>query len=233
MSPSTNRAEAPWKAGLHSARATLGPGVLLVAATVGVVVAYYQNATVHHWLEQVAAFRQRGGFAFSAGSMMIFAGVLPFLYLRLNPVTAPLHPWPHLLFFVTFWAYKGVEIDLLYRGLAAVFGSAHDWPTVVKKMLVDQLVYNPLFSAPYGVLLYAWKDAGFNWSAPLADLRRDRWYYRRVLPVILAVWAVWFPTVGCIYALPLALQIPLNSVVNCLWVILFSHITGRQNRRNT
>ena len=223
-------AEAPWQAGLHSAKATIKPGLLLIAAAVAVVVAYYHNAAVHDWLEQVAAIRQRGGFAFAALVMMLFAGVLPFLYLRLDRATAAGHPWPHLLFFAALWAYKGVEVDLLYRGLAAVFGTGHDWVTVGQKMLFDQLVYNPLFAAPYGVLLYGWKDAGFRWAAPLADLRAGRWYYRRILPVMIAVWAVWIPAVCCIYALPLALQIPLNSVINCFWVILFSHITGRQNR---
>ena len=230
MPASAATVEAPWQAGLHSAKATLKPGLLLIAAAAGVVLAYYHNATVHDWLEQVAAFRERGGFAFAAAMMMIFAGVLPFLYLRLDPVTAPSHPWPHLVFLAALWAYKGVEVDLLYRGATVLFGSGHDWLTVAKKMLFDQLVYNPLFAAPYGVLLYAWKDAGFHWSAPLADLRASRWYYRRVLPVMIAVWFVWVPAVCCIYALPLALQIPLNSVINCFWVILFSHITGRQNR---
>ena len=230
MSSSPATAEAPWQAGLHSARATLKPGIGLIAAAAAVVVAYYQNDTAHRWLETVADFRQRGGFAFAATAMMVFAGVLPFLYLRLNPATAAAHPWRHLFFFAAFWAYKGVEVDLFYRGLAAVFGSGHEWPVVGQKMLVDQLVYNPLFAAPYGVLLYAWKDAGFRWAAPRADLRQAGWYYRRVLPVMIAVWVVWIPAVCCIYALPLALQIPLNSVVNCFWVILFSHITSRQNR---
>ena len=223
--------EAPWQAGLHCAQATLKPGLLLIAAAAGVVTAYYQNPTVHDWLEQMAAVRQRGGFAFAAAMMMVFAGVLPFIYLRLDPATSTAHPWSHLFFIATFWAYKGIEVDLLYRGLAAVFGSGHDWLTVGKKMLFDQLVYNPLLAAPYGVLLYAWKDAGFRWAAPVADLRTGRWYYRRILPVMIAVWAVWIPTVCCIYALPLALQIPLNSVINCFWVILFSHITSRQNRQ--
>ena len=79
------------------------------------------------------------------------------------------------------------------------------------------------------MFLYDWKDAGFRWAAPLADLRAGRWYYRRILPVMIAVWAVWIPTVCCVYALPLALQLPLASVMNCLWAILFSHLTIRQN----
>lgn len=228
--PTAPSTEAPWQAGLHSARATLKPGLLLIAAAAGVVAAYYQSPAVHDWLEQVAAIRQRGGFAFSAAMMMVFAGVLPFLFLRLDPVTSSSHPWPHLIFFAAFWAYKGVEVDGLYRGLETFFGSGHDWLTIGRKMLVDQFVYNPLFAAPCGVLLYAWKDAGFRWSAPLTDLRMNRWYYRRILPVMIAVWAIWIPAVCCIYALPLALQLPFSSVINCFWVILFSHLTGRQHR---
>jgi hypothetical protein len=230
MSTSSATAEAPWRAGLHSARATLKPGLLLIAAAVGVVVSYYRNDSMHAWLEQVAVWRQRGGFAFAATMMAVFAGVLPFLYLRLERADRSPHPWPQLLFLTAFWAYKGIEVDLLYRGLTVIFGSGHDWLTVGEKMLCDQLLYNPLFAAPYGVLLYAWKDAGFHWAAPLADLRTPAWYHRRILPVMIAVWVVWIPAVCCIYALPLALQIPLNTVINCFWVILFSHLTSRQNR---
>ncbi len=222
--------EAPWRVGLHSARATLVPGMVLVAAAAAVVVSYYQNAAAHAALERLAEFRVRGGYYYSAVTTALFAGAIPFLYLRFNPATRALSPWPHLLFFVGFWAYKGVEMDALYRLQAVLFGEQVDVGTVVTKMLFDQLIYNPLFAAPYGMLLYAWKDAGFRWAAPLADFRAPRWYYRRVLPVMIAVWAVWVPTVCCIYSLPLALQLPLNSIVNCFWVILFSLITLQQNR---
>ncbi len=221
--------EAPWKAGLHSARAMQGPGLALIAVAVGAVLAYYYHPPTHAALERLTEFRQRGGFVFSGLTFMLFGGVLPFLILRLMPVTAAKHPWPQLAFFAIFWAWKGVEVDLLYRLQAAVFGAENSWPVVLKKMLADQLIYNPLYAAPYGVFLYAWKDAGFHWAAPLADLRAGRWYYRRIIPVMFAVWAVWIPTVCCVYALPLALQLPLASVMNCLWAILFSHLTIRQN----
>ncbi|MBI3884493.1 MAG: hypothetical protein HY302_02000 [Opitutae bacterium] len=224
-------AEAPWEAGLHSARAMAGPGLALIAVAVAAVLAYYYHPPTHAALEQLTEFRQRGGFAFSGVTFMLFGGVLPFLILRLTPATAAKHPWPQLAFFALFWAWKGVEIDLLYRLQAVVFGAENTWPVVLKKMLADQLVYNPLYAAPYGVLLYAWKDAGFRWATPLADLRAGRWYARRILPVMFAVWGVWIPTVCCVYALPLALQLPLASVMNCLWAVLFSQMTLRQNRR--
>lgn len=221
--------EAPWKAGLHSARAMLGPGLVFITIAVVTVLAYYYHPGTRAALELLAAFRQRGGYVFSAVSFMIFGGVLPFLVLRFSPRTAAAHPWPQLIFFVLFWAWKGAEVDLLYHVQAWLFGAESTWPVVVKKMLCDQLIYNPLYAAPVGVLLYAWKDAGFCWAKPLADLRAGRWYARRTLPVMFAVWGVWIPTVSCVYAMPLPLQLPLATMMNCLWAILFSHLTIRQN----
>ncbi|MDP2137811.1 MAG: hypothetical protein Q8J74_08145 [Candidatus Didemnitutus sp.] len=222
--------EAPWRVGLHSARATALPGLVLITAAGLVVAAYYFSPPVHAALEAFAAFRIRGGFLYSALTTAFFAGLIPFLYLHFHPGTVARHPWPHVIFFVVFWGYKGVEIDLLYRVQALLFGDQVDWLTITKKMLVDQLIYNPFIAAPYGLLLYAWKDAGFRWAAPLADFRAPRWFWRRVLPVMIAVWGVWVPSVCLIYALPLALQLPLNSLVNTFWVILFSLITLQQNR---
>lgn len=228
MSDHSRADEAPWQAGLHCARATALPAFVLLCGAAAVVVLYYRNATVHGWMEALAQFRVRGGFQFSAVSTALFAGIIPFLYLRASRTARAQHPWPHLVFFALFWGYKGIEIDLLYRLQAVLFGSGIDAATLAKKMAFDQLVYNGLFAAPYGVLVYAWKDAGFRWAGPLADFRRPRWYARRVLPVMIAVLSVWVPAVLCIYSMPLALQLPLNSLINCFWVILFSLIMARQ-----
>lgn len=221
---------APWRAGVESARRAAWPGAVLVALAATVVVTYYTVPAMRATLDDLAAFRERWGFAYSAVATSLAAGVLPFLYLRLHPLTRATHPWSHGVFFTLFWAYKGVEVDVLYRLQAAVFGDQCSVATVGAKMLVDQLIYNGLFAAPIAVLVYGWKDAGFRWGPPLADWRAPRWYARRVLPVMIAVWGVWVPGVCCIYALPLALQLPLNSFVNCFWVILFSLITARTAR---
>lgn len=225
--PST---EAPWRAGVESARRAALPGAVLVGLAAAVVVSYYASPTVQTALDGLAVFRAHWGYVFSAVMTSLAAGVVPFLYLRLHPTTRATHPWPHLLFFAAFWAYKGLEVDAFYRAQALVFGNVSDVPTVLAKMLVDQLPYNGLWAAPLAVLCYAWKDAGFRWGPALADWRAPRWYARRVLPVMIAVWGVWVPTVCCIYALPLALQLPLCALVNCFWVILFSLITARGPR---
>jgi hypothetical protein len=129
-----------------------------------------------------------------------------------------------------FWAWKGAETDLWYRILAAAFGDDNGVGTIVGKVAADQFGWNALYAAPVGNLCFAWKDAGFRWAPVAADVRAGRWYYRRVLPVLLGVWAVWIPVVSCVYALPAPLQIPLFNIVLCFWSLLFVNITARQNR---
>jgi hypothetical protein len=113
--------------------------------------------------------------------------------------------------------------------LAAMFGDDNAAGTIVSKVAFDQFGWNALYAAPIGNLCFAWKDAGFRWSPVAADVRAGRWYARRVLPVLLGVWAVWIPVVSCVYALPSTLQIPLFNVVLFFWSLLFTHMTARQN----
>ena len=230
MSASKNPEESPWRAGWESARLLFWPGLLLQSAALALVLVYYFVPAAHGVFVQIGAWREAGGYFFSACSTALFGGVLPFLYLRWNPVSRATHPWSQLTFFILFWAWKGVEIDLLYRSLGWLFGNHATFPTIAAKVLIDQFVYNPLYATPFSSLLYAWKNAGFRWPPVIADVRGGRWYMRRVVPVQLALTCVWLPVVSCVYALPPALQMPLFNVVLCFWSLLFAAITSRQKQ---
>jgi len=221
--------EPPWLAGLHSIRALLIPGLVLQAAAVALVLAYYFLPAAGGVFAQLAHWQSAGGYAFSAASTALCGGLVPFLFLRSQPETRAAHPWRHFLFFLFFWAWKGVEVDFWYRVLGWLYGDGHDVATIACKVASDQFGYNPFYAAPFSGLCFAWKDAGFRWAPVAADLRAGQWYYRRVLPVLIAVWFLWIPVVCCVYALPQPLQMPLFNVVLCFWSMLFAHITGRQN----
>jgi len=221
--------ESPWRAGWESARLLIWPGLILQSAALALVLAYYFVPAAHGFFAQIARWREAGGYLFSTVATSFCGGVLPFLYLRWNPATRSAHPWSQLAFFTLFWAWKGVEVDLMYRGLSRVFGQEATFLPIAAKVLVDQLVYNPFYATPVSSLLYAWKNAGFRLAPVVADWRAGRWYQRRVIAPQLAVWWVWGPAVCCIYALPPVLQIPLFNVVLCFWSLLFASITTRQH----
>lgn len=225
--------ESPWRVGWEGARLLIRPGLVLQTIALALVLAYYFVPAARGFFAQIAVWREAGGYFFSAASTALCGGVLPFLYLRWNPATRTSHPWPQLAFFTLFWVWKGAEVDLLYRSLGWLFGNEANFQTIASKVLMDQLVYNPIYATPIGIIFYSWKNVGFRWSLVLADLRAGRWYSRQVVPAQFAVWCVWGPVVSCIYALPPALQIPLFNIVLCFWSLLFAYITTHQNRNTT
>lgn len=214
--------EPPWRAGLRAARACIAPGLVLQSLALAIVWAYYHHEPSRALLGRLAEFRTQHGFSFSAISTMLLGGLVPFLYLRCRAATRAAHPWPHLPFFLLLWAFKGVEVDVFYRALDWLLGAGTHWTTIVLKTIIDQFVYNPLWGTPVVILLYAWKDAGFQGNIIRQDLGTRGWYRRRVWPALLANWGVWVPTVSIIYMLPNALQIPLFNVVICFWTILLT-----------
>src|SRR4029453_12127273 len=52
-------------------------------------------------------------------------------------------------------------------------------------------------------------------------------YRDKILPTLLATWAVWIPLMAIIYSLPLALQFPLFGLALTFWVLLLTYMTNR------
>lgn len=210
--------------GWRAARTNALPGAILVLIAIGVLMGYHHWPRFHEALEVVRGWKERYGFLFSAVSTAFFAGFLPLFFRLIPKATRKDVGWRHLPFFLAFWATKGLEVDLLYRVQARVFGDSADPAVVIPKVIVDQFVYVPLWAVPTMILGYLWKDSGYSFSVMRARLGR-RWYRNRCLPLLISNLAIWIPAVAVIYNLPLALQLPLQNLILCLFVLLVMILT--------
>ena len=213
----------PWRVGLLAARANAVPGLLLTVFAVGLLLSYWNLPAVEAALQRVGTWKLRGGFAFSAVSTALFGGIIPGLVQRARPLLRHTMPWRHLAFLTLFWAYKGVEVDLLYRLQADWFGNGQGLGTILPKVAVDQGLYVPLLAVPPTALAYAFKDADLSLRRTLAPIHRQglgRWVYEVAFPLLLSNWGVWIPAVVVIYCLPLPLQLPMQNLVLCFWSLL-------------
>lgn len=226
-----SREEAPWKAGLRSARANLLPGLALQAFALAILLGYCFWPPVHDALVRLAELRVRTGVAFGVVSTALFGGLIPLLYLKANPATRADMSWPLGLALIAFWAFKGLEIGAWYLFMAWCFGEAASLHVIALKALLDQFVYCPLWAIPTTALVYQWCRAGFSTRAVAADLRKPRWYARRVLPMLLANLGVWLPVVCIIYALPTPLQLTLQNVVLCFFTLMLAHLSRHAHGR--
>ncbi|GAB5560215.1 MAG: hypothetical protein SynsKO_18620 [Synoicihabitans sp.] len=214
-----------WQVGLRGARANLVPGLVLQVFALALVLGYYFAPGIAESLEHLARFRERVGISYSIVSTALFGGLIPWLYIKANPATRNRYSLAQGLGLIAFWGYKGVEMHALYGGMAALFGHDNSFTTVATKVVVDQLVYCPLLAVPGMWLAYKWVEGHFA-IAPIArSIRTKGFVMREIVPVLVANFGVWAPTVTIIYTLPTVLQLPLENLVLCFFTLMLAHMS--------
>jgi len=221
----------PWaivKAGLlggwAALRANAVPGLILWVVATAIVVGYYAVPALAEAMDALGAFKDRYGYGFSACSTAVFGAVLPWVVTRARLGPVGQGRWWFGLMLVGFWAYKGVEVDALYRFQAWLWGEGTDAWTIAAKTALDQLVYVPIWAVPSTVGFYRVERVN-------GDMRRwwrgmdGRWVAREMLPITVANIAVWVPAVIGVYLLPSPLQLPMQNLVLCLWSLMLIFMT--------
>ena len=222
------RKKSPLLIGLRAARANLLPGLIVQFAMIAIVLAYYFCPAAHVGFEMLAGAKARGGYAFTVVSTAIAGALLPMLLTVLTFQRGKFRRenLPEFLFLAIFWSLDGIVVDTFYRLQGGWFGTQVTAATTMKKVLVDQFLFNPLFAAPFGLFCYEWKNQRFA----LAGLSRAftwTFYKNKTIPALCATWVVWIPVTAAIYSLPPLLQVPIFCLALTFWVMMFSYITGR------
>ena len=222
------KSRTPLTLGWEAARANAVPALIIQAFMLALLIAYYTNHRVSSALAGLAEFKRAHGLLFVIVASITAGALIPELFLILFfqrgcPTRRNLR---NLLFTVPVWGFDGTLVDLLYRSEAAWFGDVVTLPVVAAKICVDQFGYNPAFAAPFGVLTYEWKNNGIS-AEPLRQLFTISHYRDKIIPTLLATWAVWIPLMAIIYSVPLALQFPLFGLALSFWVLLLTYMTNR------
>ena len=206
------------------------PFVAIQSVALLLVLLFFFVPSVTRFCGTVARLRVAGGYAAAMLATALAGAVLPELAKavtqrgwRFDRRTAA-----DLAFLLPVFALNGLLVDAFYRLLAVTVGNGNDWPTVLLKAAVDQLLFTPFVSLPLVVTLFTWRRLRFDAAATARDLG-VRWYGRRVVPLLLPCWAFWGPMVLLIYALPTALQFVLFALAMAAWSLLLVFIGGGDN----
>ena len=217
------------RTGLRAARMNLWPGLFLQSIMLCFIAAYLLHDGTQAFLAKVGGIKQEVGYTFAFVSYMLSGALLPELMrivffqgwkprcenLRNFALTGP------------FIGLMGVTVDFFYRCQNAWFGVGNDWPIVVTKVLVDQLLYSPFLANLLCTGFFTLRDGRFSREV-FASIFTLGFITEKVLPVQIAGWAFWFPAVACIYFMPPQLQIPFAVLVQAFWVLMVTTITERQ-----
>jgi hypothetical protein len=190
---------------------------------IGLLLAYQFYPPTKEWLDRLALLKADWGYAYSALNAILAGACIPELLriLVFQKARFRRENRSNLIFHIPFWCGMGMMVDFFYRCQEGWFGSEVTLVVVVKKVLVDQFLYTPLFAAPVTAWLYHWKNLGYPLCRPREAFTLA--YYRdRVVPTVVAIWGVWIPIVTVLYSLPSLLQIPLFGLALSLWVMLYT-----------
>ncbi len=210
---------AAWRSGRIAIIHNRIPTIILWVLGVGLIVGYFQWPLMKEGLNWIGDVKLRFGFFFSFLSTAVFGGFLPAIIPGLIGRREPEASARNIISATLFWGCKGLEIDLFYRLQAWTFGDTSAWQTIACKTMVDQFIYVPLVGVVNIVLFYLWRDNHFSVRKTWLALGQH-WYQKRVLPLLISNWVVWIPAVAIIYALPLPLQLPIQNLVLCFWVLI-------------
>ncbi len=207
------------------------PGLIVQSMMLTVLLAYYFYPPTRDWLNGLAEIKGRWGYGYAAVNAVVAGAVIPellriYVFQRMRVRRENLG---NLVFTVPFWCMMGVVVDFFYRCQAGWFGGEVTFAVVLKKVLVDQFLYNPLFAAPATAWLYDWKNRGYRLRG--IGVFFTAGYYRDVVvPTLFATWGVWIPIVTILYSLPSLLQIPLFGLALSMWVMLYTWMSEQRAR---
>jgi hypothetical protein len=222
------KSRTPLTIGWEAARANAKPALIIQALMLALAIGYYVNPSIAVALGRLAEYKRAHGLPFVIIASVFGGALIPEIFLVLffqrgRPHFGNLR---NLAFTIPVWGFDGSLVDLMYRAEAHWLGDVASVPVVLAKICIDQFGYNIFFAAPFGVLTYEWKNNGIS-VGPVRDLFTFPHYRDKIIPTLLATWAVWIPLMATIYSLPLALQFPLFVLALSFWVLLLTYMTNR------
>jgi hypothetical protein len=209
-------------AAISALKKNLKPGLVLQTFAGLIVALYFFVPAAKPVFDLFSVLKQQHGWIYSAISTSIFGGLIPFLYLYFSRSFKADQPVKIIfVFYIIFWAVKGVEVDYFYQFQAYLFGNESDFKTLATKVLIDQFIYSAFWAAPVSSVVYLWIENNFKWQATRKNM--DQQFLAVTLPAnIISNWLVWLPAVSFVYCMPSDLQIPLFNLVLCFWVLILA-----------
>lgn len=205
--------------GWAGARENLLPGAVLWAFGLVIVICYYQLTPVGEFFDLIGRFKNAYSPWVAITSTALFGSLIPWLAQVGFLSAEKRQPFRQIPWLLLFWGVHGWQVDMLYTLQAQVFGNGVDFTTIAKKTLVDQFLWVPFLAVHQILLAYLFIENGLSLSRVREALGRKN-YLARAVPLIIANWVVWIPSVSLVYLFPLPLQLPLMNLILALWCLI-------------
>ena len=206
----------PVRIGLESVKANAVPMVVLWGMAGLMALAFYRVPAMNAVFAPLAKWQTESGWVAAFLNRVIFCGIIPGVFLWSVKSIRPPCPLLTVGVYSLWGGLWGIACDGFYTLQDAVFGSGTDVATLIKKTLVDQLVWNVFICTPVNALFFPWVAEDFK----CGPKRSCRDFVQDCLALLVTNWIVWIPVTLAVYAFPLPLQIQLVGLACSFWMLV-------------
>lgn len=216
----------PLRIGWASVRANAVPMAVLWMLAALTVLAFYRVPAADAVFGPLAKWQTQSGWMAAFLNRVIFCGVIPGIFLLGVKSIRPQRPLLTVAVYSLWGGLWGIACDGFFTLQTAVFGARTDVSTLVKKTVVDQLVWNVFLCTPVNAVFFPWVARDFKWE----PRRSCRDFAQDCLVLLVANWIVWIPVTVAVYALPLPLQIQLVGLACSFWMLVALWAAARRGK---
>ena len=212
------------RTGLTAIGDNLVPMVVLWLLAAVAVFGYYRVPAFAALLEPLADWQRDGGWTAAFLNRVIFCGVIPGVFLWSVKSIRPPRPLLTIVVYSLWGGLWGIACDVFFTLQTVVFGAGTDVATLVKKTVVDQLVWNVFLCTPVNAVFFPWTARDFRG----AERRDCHEFLQDCLALLVTNWIVWIPVTVVVYAFPLPLQIQLVGLACSFWMLMALRAAARK-----
>lgn len=212
--------------GIRAVLSLWRPILLIQFLALVFVVLYYQIPSLQQIPEVIEGLRNRFGILWTLISVWVSSIVISEIAAKITMPKRKWTPVKTLLMLTVYYAIIGLILEQFYFMVTGLLGTSTDPWTVIRKMMLDQLIFSPLISMPYAVTFFAWKDHQFDWQKTQAALRGGG-FWRRYFPVLATCWMYFGPFTIALYNLPPGLQFPMSMAAQAAWSLIVIAVASR------
>ena len=210
--------------GIEGAKSNLLPGATLWLFGLALVVSYYQSESISEIFDAIGIWKTKVSPWFAILSTATFGSLIPWLVQMLFLPLEKRVPFRQVPWLFLFWGMHGWQVDVFYQLQSHLFGDNIDFNTILSKTLVDEFVWVPFLVVPQILLSYLFIENALSPSR-FREALRHKGFFARAIPLMIANWVVWIPSVALIYLFPLPLQLPLQNLILAMWCLIISFFT--------
>ncbi|ELP83918.1 hypothetical protein EIN_311790 [Entamoeba invadens IP1] len=198
-------------------------GVIIIVLELVLVLCYNYVPIVNIAMNAMASLKMKMSIIYSMISTGLFMGVVPWLVDIFQGHIRPALRVRTGIFMFLCYAFVGLQTDIFYGLQSAWFGD-EGVLSVVEKMLIDQLIWTPLYMSHFNY----WANFIYNTGVTLPKCSTQiikKYFQHDWLVGLIGGYIIWVPSCCVIYAMEPALQLIMMNLVGVLFVVVMATIT--------